>query len=157
VGAAALAVHGVSRATRDLDLLVTDAACLAESTWTDLREQGVTATIRRGDADDPLAGVVRLAAAGEVPVDLVVGRAGWQARVLARTVSSMVADVESPVATAADLVLLKLYAAGPQDAWDIAQLLDAADRPALVAAVEASLPDLPDDARRLWVRVVEAR
>jgi hypothetical protein len=131
VGAAALAVHGVSRATRDLDLLVTDAACLAESTWTTLREQGVTATIRRGDADDPLAGVVRLAAAGEAPVDLVIGRAGWQARVLAR--------------------------AGPQDAWDIAQLLDAVDRPALVAAVEASLPDLPDDARRLWVRVVEAR
>lgn len=157
VGAAALAVHGVSRATRDLDVLVTDPACLAESTWTTLGGRGVTVTIRRGDADDPLAGVVRLTADGEAPVDLVVGRAGWQERVLARAVSSAVAGVDSPVATSADLVLLKLYAAGPQDAWDIAQLLDAGDRPALVAAVEAALPDLPDDARRLWARVVESR
>jgi hypothetical protein len=59
VGAAALAVHGISRATRDLDLLVTDPVCLAESTWTTLRREGVEVTIRRGDPDDPLAGVLK--------------------------------------------------------------------------------------------------
>src|ERR671910_2431546 len=47
VGAAAMAVHGVSRATRDLDVLVTDAVCLAESTWTTLRQAGIAVTIRR--------------------------------------------------------------------------------------------------------------
>jgi hypothetical protein len=52
---------------------------------------------------------------------------------------------------------LKLYAAGPQDAWDIAQLLEAGDRSTLVAEIEATLPALPDDSRRLWARVVESR
>jgi hypothetical protein len=157
VGAAALAVHGISRATRDLDLLVTDPVCLAESTWTTLRREGVEVTIRRGDPDDPLAGVVRLVADGQSPVDLVVGKTAWQARVLERARSSTVADVVSPVATVADLVLLKLYAAGPQDAWDIAQFLEAGDRSTLVAEIEATLPALPDDSRRLWARVVESR
>ena len=41
VGAAALAVHGVSRATRDIDVLVTDPACLVESTWATLRRDGI--------------------------------------------------------------------------------------------------------------------
>ena len=109
VGAAALAVHGISRATRDLDLLVTDPVCLVESTWTTLRREGVEVTIRCGDPDDALAGV------------------------------------------------LKLYAAGPQDAWDIAQFLEAGDRSTLVAEIEATLPALPDDSRRLWARVVESR
>jgi hypothetical protein len=157
VGVADLAVHGVSRATRDVDLLVTDPVCLAESTWTTLREAGVAVTIRPGDADDPLAGVVRLAAAGDAPVDLIVGNTCWQARVLERATPQAVLDVVAPVAGVADLILLKLYAAGPQDAWDIVQLLEVADRAALVAEVEAGLPALPEDARRLWARVVESR
>jgi hypothetical protein len=136
---------------------VTDAVCLAEPTWATLRQDGVEVTIRRGEPDDPLAGVVRLAAAGQSPVDLIVGKTAWQARVLERARSSPVADVVSPVATVADLVLLKLYAAGPQDAWDVAQLLDAGDRAALVAEIEAALPALPEDSRRLWARVVESR
>jgi hypothetical protein len=48
------------------------------------------------------------------------------------------------------LILLKLYAGGPQDAWDIAQLLGGEDRGALVAAVDALVTLLPDDARSLW-------
>jgi predicted nucleotidyltransferase len=56
VGAAALAVHGISRATRDLDLLVTDPVCLVESTWTTLRREGVEVTIRRGDPTIPWPG-----------------------------------------------------------------------------------------------------
>jgi hypothetical protein len=152
-----MAVHGVSRATRDVDLLVADHACLVESTWAAFRREGVAVTIRRGDVDDPLAGVVRLTAAAESPVDLVVGKTTWQARVLARAVPRTIADVSSPVATAADLIVLKLYAAGPQDAWDITELLAAGDRSALVAEVEAVVPELPEDSRRVWARVVESR
>lgn len=57
------------------------------------------------------------------------------------------------VARAADLILLKLFAGGPQDAWDVTQLLAVPDRSALVAEVEAALPALPEDARQLWRRV----
>jgi hypothetical protein len=48
---------------------------------------------------------------------------------------------------------LKLYAGGSRDAWDIEQLLEAGDRAALSAEVEAMLPVSPEDARRLWARV----
>jgi hypothetical protein len=157
VGAVAMAVRGVSRATRDVDVLVVDSSCLSDAIWAPLGHPGVVVTIRRGDPDDPLGGVVRLAAAGESPVDLVVGKSSWQARVLERATPGTIGGVAVPVAVAADLVLLKLYAAGPQDAWDIAQLLGVGDRAALVAEVEAALPALPEDSRRLWARVVESR
>jgi hypothetical protein len=36
VGAAAMAVHGISRAPRDIDLLALDPACLSAATWASL-------------------------------------------------------------------------------------------------------------------------
>ncbi len=155
IGAAAIAVHGISRATRDLDLLVMSLDCLSPSTWAAL--DGVQIDIRRGDADDPLAGMVRVASAVEAPIDVVVGRAGWQRAAIERAPVRTVEGLAVPVVTAADLILLKLYAQGPQDAWDIEQLLSSGDRPGLMAAVEASLAALPEDARRLWARIVGPR
>ncbi len=151
-----MAVHGVSRATRDVDVLALDPACLATATWTSLEQRGVAVSIHRGDTDDPLAGAVRLAVAGESPVDVIVGKSSWQARALERAAPSVIDGVATPVASLADLLLLKLYAGGPQDAWDIAQLLAAGDRAALVAEVEASLAALPEGSRRLWSRVVQS-
>lgn len=59
IGATALAVHGVSRATADIDLLATDPACLDPALWAEVAATGARSDIRRGDVDDPLAGVVR--------------------------------------------------------------------------------------------------
>ncbi len=151
-----MAVHGVSRATRDIDLLALDPACLSAATWASLQQRGVAVTIRRGDTDDPLAGVVRLAGDGESPVDVIVGKSSWQARALDRASPRVIDGVATPVAGLADLLLLKLYAGGPQDAWDVVQLLEAGDRAALVAEVEASLAALPETSRRLWSRVVQS-
>ena len=74
IGAAALAAHGVLRATADLDLLVIDPACLDDRVWHELVESRVRVEIRRGDAADPLAGVVRIAAQGEPAIDVIVER-----------------------------------------------------------------------------------
>lgn len=57
--------------------------------------------------------------------------------------------------TAADLVLLKLYAGGPQDAWDVDQLLDAV--PTIETDVTAALPALPTSCARLWRRILADR
>jgi len=152
-----MAVHGVSRATRDLDLLVTSTACLDPATWATLEREGARVSIRRGDADDPLAGAVRITAAGESPVDLIVGRSGWQASAIERATVRTIEGLAVPVAAASDLILLKLYAGGPQDAWDVEQLLDSGDRAALLASVGAALALLPEDSRRLWARVVGPR
>ena len=48
-------------------------------------------------------------------------------------------------------MLLKLYAADPQDLWDIQRLPDAApDKESLLAAVESGLADLGESARAAW-------
>jgi hypothetical protein len=157
VGATAMAVHGVSRATHDFDILTLDRACLEPTTWTALERTGVTVLMRAGDADDPLAGVVRLSAGDASPVDVVVGRGAWQRAIVDRAVTHTIEGVVVPVATPVDLILLKLYAAGPQDAWDVEQLLAAGDREALIAQVQTTLSALPEDSRRLWARIVRPR
>jgi hypothetical protein len=153
IGAAAMAVHGVARSTRDLDVLTVEARCLADTFWTALSAAGVDVQIRRGESDDPLAGVVRFRAPLRTPIDLVVGRSAWQASVIARATETDIEDTRVPVASAPDLILLKLYAGGPQDAWDIEQLLGGADRDELIRTVDARLEALPSDCRRLWTRI----
>ncbi len=155
IGAAALAAHGVARATSDIDLLVTDPACLGESLWAPLRATGASVDLRRGDDADPLAGVIRIRQKQEPTLDVIVGRHRWQYEVLRRALPTRVGDSEVPTVTAADLVLLKLYAGGPQDAWDIDQLLDA--EPALASEVESRLAALPADSAALWRRILEQR
>jgi len=149
-----MAVHGVSRSTRDLDVLVTDVACLGRAYWERAKLDDVDITMHRGDADDPLAGAVRLRPrGGGGPLDVVIGRSGWISGVLERAASSEVDGVHVPVARRADLILLKLYAGGAQDAWDIEQLLAGAGSNAVIDDVERELPRLPLHASQLWRRI----
>jgi len=155
VGAVALTIHGVNRATHDLDLLVVDRSCLRSDFWTDLEGRGAFIEVRKGDLTDPLAGVVRFRFPGETSVDVVVGKFKWQSEVLDRAVL-VPSEGEIPVVRAADLILLKLFAGGPQDAWDIQQLLEGEDRDELIAEVEKLLPELSADAAKLWRRILES-
>ena len=155
IGAAALAVHGVGRATRDIDLLTLADAPLDSAWWKPLTDAGVEVSAARGDADDPLAGIIRFEQPGEQPVDLVVGRHRWQQRILERAEPASAGGTRLPAARAQDLVLLKLFAGGAQDAWDIEQLLAGPDRATLIAGVTADLDDLPPRCRTLWHRIVE--
>jgi hypothetical protein len=81
IGGVALAAHGVARATLDTDLLVVDMRVLDRGIWTNPLSDAAL-DVRRGDSDDPLAGLVRIARGAQI-VDLVVGRA-WQERILTR-------------------------------------------------------------------------
>jgi hypothetical protein len=148
-----MAVHGVARSTQDLDVLTMAADCLEPPFWNPLRLAGVDVEIRRGPPDDPLAGVVRCRTPADPPIDVVVGKSAWQASVIARAADTEIEGVRVPVARAADLILLKLYAGGPQDAWDVEQLLAGPDREELVAAVERAVDALPVDSRQLWARI----
>jgi hypothetical protein len=150
IGAAALARAGVARSTLDLDLLTTDRAVLRDPFWSGLRAEGVAVEVRPGDADDPLAGVVRLEAVGDRPVDVIVGRHGWQERAVRR--APAVAG-GPPAVSPLDLVLLKLYAGGSQDLWDVEALLHLPGADALAAQVEAELANLPVEMREGWSRV----
>ena len=151
IGALALSAYGVNRASADLDLFATDLSCLRPDLWAGLQSRGVAVQVRKGDLADPLAGVVRFQAPGETPIDVVVGKFAWQTRMLDR--AEPVGGIL--VVRAADLVLLKLYAGGLQDAWDVQQLLARPFRDDLVREVESRLSDLPARCRSLWRKILQ--
>lgn len=150
IGAAALASAGVARSTYDIDLLAVDRSVLQNAFWASLRNQGVEVEVRRGDAEDPLAGVVRIEAPDQRPVDVIVGRHAWQRRAVDRAETT---GGGPPVVTATDLILLKLYAGGSQDLWDIDALLHVPGAEGLPSRVEAELAALPPVMRDRWARV----
>lgn len=154
IGAMAVATRGVARSTFDIDLLVVHPDALLPWLWRPLRDEGLDVELRHGEPGDPLAGVVRIRAPGEPIVDVVVGRSAWQRDLIERAEPLEVQGVSVRVARATDLVLLKLYAGGPTDCWDIERLLEVApDSSVFIGAVEAELPRLPPECRTLWERI----
>lgn len=147
IGATALAAAGVARSTFDVDLLAFDRRLLDASFWAPIAAADLSLDVRAGDRDDPLAGMVRLARAAERPVDVVVARHAWQARLVERARPS---DSGPPIVGPVDLILLKLYAGGAQDLWDIRELLSLPGAERLVADVERELASLPAAMWRLW-------
>ncbi len=152
IGAGALATAGMLRATEDLDFLVVDEELLDEGFWSGRLSPGTSLRIRKGGDAAPLAGLVHISRAGDRTVDLVVGRDSWQREILLRAPSLPFLGARVPIALAGDLVLLKLYAGGLEDAWDIQRLLASDPKLAMAVApqVEARLAALPPRCRELW-------
>jgi hypothetical protein len=149
IGAAAAAARGLARSTYDVDLLTTDARVLDDAFWHTVRACHAAVDVRRGDDEDPLRGVVRIELEGERPVDVIVGRHDWQARAVAA------ADRVTggpPIVRAADLVLLKLYAGGSQDLWDVRELLRLPGGDDLAAEVDGALAGMPSFMHEHWKR-----
>lgn len=150
IGGLALAAWGVARYTADADLLTMDPRILDLDLWSEW-ETGVP-RITRGDADDPLGGVVRFP--GPPRQDLILGR-GAAARIALET-SFRFEAFPCPVASPLGLILLKLEAGGPQDAADILALLgnaQALGRPSLKEEVAATVPQLTPEARAFWIKI----
>ena len=150
IGGVALGAHGLARATLDTDILVADDAVLNPPFWVSCTDLG-TPEIRCGDAEDPLRGIVRFTAPDE-PVDVIVGRGAWIVSMLQRRLRIEAGGYSWPVVDRADLVLLKLFAAGPQDLLDVQLLLEADDGD-LRRTVEDRLPAVPAAARAAWEKI----
>jgi hypothetical protein len=156
IGGHALAARGYPRFTIDIDLLTTDRRVLERHVWAAVIEQGAVVDARRGDDDDPLAGVAHVQLPDGTDVDVIVGRWAWERQVVERATPVTVAPgVEIPVPTASDLILLKLAAGGFADLQDAAALLASGDRSRLVAAVEAGIDDVRPDVRGAWRHLLE--
>jgi predicted nucleotidyltransferase len=152
VGAFALSARGAGRATFDIDLMTTDRAVLTREFWLPVQKAGIVADIRKGDFDDPLAGVVRFATAD--PIDLVVAKYRWQQAVISRAERIEVNGVSLPVPRSPDLILLKLFAGGYTDFQDVKRLLDVGPRDQLIAEVTSALESLPEEMRDAWQRLL---
>ena len=150
IGAHAMAARGYPRFTVDIDLLTTDPRVLDRATWAELERDGAAVEPRRGDADDPLAGVVHFLLADASDVDLVLAKWKWEAGVIERAEKMSVMGIDLPVPRTSDLILLKLAAGGYLDLRDAAALLGLGDREGVVREVEANIDDVRPDVRALW-------
>lgn len=153
IGGVSLAVHGAPRYSDDLDILVTDTRVLDQSFWV---ESEITPTeIRRGEWEDPLAGLVVFPTRpGEIPVELVVGK-GYASRVALETAEEN-PQLQCQVVSPLGLALLKLEAGGIRDLQDLLALNEAQTvltRWSMLEAVEPHVPKLTKDARRAWNRL----
>jgi hypothetical protein len=150
IGAAAMAAHGVSRSTYDTDLFSVGPAALDPKLWGPLTADGIDVDLRQGDEDDPLLGVVRCLQ-GDQTIDLVVGRSQWQREVVTRATRTHVFSLDLPIVTVEDLILLKLYAGGIQDRWDVQQLLVSASPSGVVLTeLDVRVCSLPEHSQTLW-------
>jgi hypothetical protein len=149
IGAHAMAARGYPRFTIDIDLLTSDARVLAPSLWTPLVESGAAVDPRKGDADDPLGGVVHILLADGTDIDLVVAKWKWEAAVIERAEPMQVAGTEIKVPLLSDLILLKLAAGGFTDLHDAAALLALADE-RTIPEVERHVADVRPDVRAVW-------
>jgi hypothetical protein len=150
IGGLALAAWGVARYTADADLLTMDPRILVSAFWSEW--EGAPPRITKGDAEDPLGGVVRFQ--GPPRQDLILGR-GAAAHIAMETCERSEA-FPCPVASPLGLILLKLEAASPQDAADILALLgnaEALDRPTLKKDVSSHMPRLTREAQTFWTKV----
>jgi hypothetical protein len=153
IGGWALGLRGYVRLTTDTDFLTVDRRVLNADVWAELTREGIHVDPRKGDFDDPLGGVVHI---GSKPdeVDVVVGKWKFEQRIIERSEPVVFHGETVPVPTTSDLILLKLAAGGAQDYADAYQLLKFGSQAALIEAVESEIETLPQDAQKLWQRLL---
>ena len=124
---------------------------LDQETWSALEGAGAAVERRRGDDEDPLAGVVHILLPDGTDIDLVLAKWKWEADVIARAEMLSVADgVRIAVPLTSDLILLKLAAGGFMDLRDAAALLGISERETMVREVESRIDEVRPDVRAVW-------
>ena len=125
IGALAVAVHGVVRASQDADIVaaltVRDAARVREM----FASEGLQVDVRRGDLDDPIQAVVEIKDDFSNRVDVLIGIRGLSKQTFERSIEVMFNGEQMRVVSLSDLIAMKLFAAGPQDLVDAHQLYEA--------------------------------
>ena len=121
IGATALAVRGLPRMTRDLDVavMIDDGAAAIGA----LRRAGLRATTPTGTADDPEPMVIFVDPKTEVEVDLLIAAGDPEAAAIDQATLATVFGARAPVATLEDLLLLYLYSNQPKHVGDFAAIV----------------------------------
>lgn len=122
IGATALAVRGLPRMSRDLDLvvLIDDADAAIEA----LRGAGLrAATPTHDEEDEPESMIVFVDPATDVEVDLLVAAGDPEATVVDQARTAEVFGSTAPVASLEHLLLLYLYSNQPRHLGDFASIV----------------------------------
>lgn len=152
IGGRAVGARGHVRVTLDYDFLTTDRRVLQRETWSALEQAGATVDPRKGDFDDPIAGVVHIRFNDGVEADVLLAKWKWELSVIERADRLEIGGVAVPVPRTSDLILLKLAAGGPIDLQDVVSLL-ATKRDQLVREVEEHIAEVRPDVTEEWNRI----
>lgn len=130
IGALALAAHGYSRATEDLDLgAAADPFTTLPRIQRELEERGWTAHLAQPDAEDPLGGVLTVTGPDFDPVQVVnfVNPLRRRAHPGVEAVATAQRPAGGPALAIVDiphLVAMKLFTGARRDELDVLELLD---------------------------------
>ena len=151
VGATALAVRGLPRMTRDLDVVVMidDAERAIEA----LRSAGLRPETPLGTPEDPEAMIVFVDPPTGVEVDLLIAAGDPEATVCEEARPATVFGVDAPVATLEHLLLLYLYSNQPKHLGDFAAIVTSGR--ADLGAAERTLADIHPEMLDEWRRRVQ--
>ena len=153
IGGQAIAVRGYPRMTLDYDFLTSDARVLQAQTWESLvSNEGASVDTRKGDFDDPIAGVAHIQFPDGVEADVLLAKWKWEQAVIERAEPVDVGGVVVPVPSASDLILLKLAAGGPIDIQDVIALV-ALDRERMFQEVDSKVNSVRPSVSEVWAQL----
>ena len=118
IGAFALSVHGMVRATMDVDALVFAPPKQLANLRAAFDSAGFLTELRRGDPDDPIPAMLVLRDNYDNQVELLGGLRGMDPEVFSRTVEVPLMGVSLRFVGREDFIALKCFAGGPQDIVD---------------------------------------
>jgi predicted nucleotidyltransferase len=124
IGAMAAAVHGVVRASLDADAVVALQIREAQALQQALIEDGYAATLRIGDVDDPIPGLLEIKDRHGNRVDLLLGLRGMDPDLLSRTRQVSLAEAVLDIVGREDFIAMKAFAGGPVDLADARAVIE---------------------------------
>jgi len=129
IGAMAVSVHGVVRASIDADALISIAFSELKSLGDSFAQDGLTVVLREGDVSDPILAMMVVSDQHGNRVDLLTGLRGLDMDIYQRTVEIRLPEYSFPlrVASKEDVIAMKLFAGGPLDLMDAKRLIAVAD------------------------------
>jgi hypothetical protein len=129
IGAFALTVHGIVRASTDADALIHISVTRMKQLRHVFEDAGFEAELRLGDADDPIPAMLVLGDPHGNRVDLLGGLRGLDPKAFARGIDVTFQDETLRFAGREDFIAMKCFAQGPQDLLDAKDAYRTAERP----------------------------
>jgi predicted nucleotidyltransferase len=118
IGAFALSVHGVVRASTDVDVLLFTTPQRLTKLRTLFHRAGFDTDLRHGETDDPIPSMLILSDGHNNHVDLLGGLRGMDPAISSRAVEVPFMGVDLRIVGREDFIAMKCFAGGPQDILD---------------------------------------
>ena len=129
IGAFALSVLGVVRATMDADALLFAEPGRLAKLEKKFKQEGFATELRTAEADDPVSGMLVLSDDFGNHIELLGGLRNMDPEILSRTLEINFRDQKLRIVGREDFIAMKCYAGGPQDILDARSAYRAAPGP----------------------------